>query len=106
MDKRDRLVDTLQYLYIQMISDGILRDSKSQQIQYVLDMISIYNDNKLDMIEDIVNNIKKFGYDEEHFLPLYCKLLNYITKADILLNIDCIIGEYNPNIDVFELIGE
>ena len=105
MTKRNRVTDTLQYLYNQMISDGIMVDSKTQQIQYILDMISIFNDNKLDMIEDIIDNIKKFGYRDEHVLPLYCKLLNYITKSDIILDIDCMLDEYNPHEEVFNLIG-
>lgn len=104
MEKRNRLIDALQYLYIQMLSDGILRDSKTQQVQYVLDMISIYNDEKLDMIEDIIDNIKKFGYSEEHVLPLYIKLLNEITKADIVLDIDLVNGKYNPSQEIFDLI--
>lgn len=104
--KRDRLNDVLQYLYIQMLSDGIMRDSKNQQIQYILDMISMFNDNKLDMIEDIIENIKKFGYKKEHILPLYIKLLNYISKADTVLDIDYILGEYNPNEEVFKLLND
>ena len=105
MDTRNRLIDTVQYLYIQMLSDGILRDSKTQQVQYILDMISIYNDGKLDMIEDVIDNIKKFGYSEEHILPLYIKLLNHITKTDILLDIDLKNGQYNPSKEVCDLIG-
>ena len=105
MSKRNRLNDTIQYLYIQMLNDGIMMDSKSQQIQYILDMISIFNDDKLDMIEDIIDNIKKFGYNEEHVLALYSKLLGYITKSDSILDIDYIVGSYNPSGEVNNLIG-
>jgi len=102
---RNRLNDTIQYLYIQMLNDGIMRDSKAQQIQYILDMISMFNDDKLHMIEDIIENIKKFGYKEEHVISLYSILLNNITKADSILDIDAILGEYNPNEEIDELVG-
>ena len=102
---RNRLNDTIQYLYIQMLNDGIMRDSKSQQIQYILDMMSMFNDDKLDMIEDIMENIKKFGYKEEQVISLYSILLNNITKADSILDIDAILGEYNPTKEIDELVG-
>lgn len=102
---RNRLNDTIQYLYIQMLNDGIMRDSKSQQIQYILDMMSMFNDDKLDMIEDIIENIKKFGYKEEHVISLYSILFNNITKADSILDIDAILGEYNPTEEIDELVG-
>ncbi|MDK2564000.1 hypothetical protein QOZ84_10595 [Romboutsia sedimentorum] len=105
MNERNRVNEAMQYLYIQMLNDGIMKEDRLQQIQYILDMISIFNDNKLDMIEDIIDNIKKFGYKEEHILALYSKLLTYITKSDSLLDIDYIVGKYNPNKEVDTLIG-
>ena len=105
MSERNRGNEAMQYLYIQMLNDGIIKYSKSQQIQYILDMMSMFNDNKLDMIEDIIDNIKKFGYKEEHVILLYSILLNNITKADSILDTDAILGEYNPTEEIDELVG-
>lgn len=85
MSEDNKLNEAVLYLYNQMLSDGILRDSPRQQIQYILDVISMINDNKVEMIEDISDNIKLLGYREEHLLPLYSVLLNSVTKAENLL---------------------
>lgn len=87
-----------------MLRDGILVDSKIQQVQYILDMISIYNNDKLDMIEDIIDNIKIFGYKEEHILPLYTKLLQCIINADVVLDIDLVVGNYEPSYEIDKLL--
>ncbi|MGL6106408.1 hypothetical protein [Romboutsia sp.] len=95
MAQSNRLNDTVQYLYNQMLSDGILRDSSYQQIQYILDIISMINDNKIDMLQDIADNIKLFGYKEEDLLPLYSVLLNSITNTQKLVEADELLEEYN-----------
>lgn len=105
MNDRHRLNDAIQYLYNQMLRDGILRDSKKEQVQYILDMISIYNNDKLDMIEDIIENVKLFGYKEEHILLLYTKLLECIIDMDQKLDIDLDTGKYQPTHEINKLLG-
>ncbi|MCR8744562.1 hypothetical protein [Romboutsia lituseburensis] len=105
MNEKYRLNDTIQYLYNQMLRDGILRESKKDQVQYILDMISIYNNDKLDMIEDIIENVKLFGYKEEHILPLYTKLLECIIDVDKKLDIDLDSGKYESTCQIDKLLG-